>query len=649
MPSIYGSYSRGWRLRLDYSISQNIAANTSTISMTLYVYDGTGYSQNESSGEAYYIIQGEKRWSPYYYGSTGWYTLGSKTITIKHNADGTGRVTLSGEWDCGFDSSHTPRHLTVSGTVTLPTIPRVSTLSFGKFTMGRPGRITIKREAGGFTETMTYTFGRASGTIASKTGAGYVDWTPPLSLANQIPNAPSGAGEITLTTYNGSTAIGSKRYPFTATVPSDAAPSITAAISQQEQIAALGIYVQNQSRLQVALTGTAKYGATIKSYSGTVSGAAFSQQKFTADLPQAGSVTVAYGCKDSRGFSANGSQTIKVLPWSAPSVTAIKAGRCTADGTADPLGDHATVTFSAEISPLANKNTAVYTLKYRPVGSTSWQTLPISTAAGDYAPSGASIIIPVDTGTAYDILVEAEDRFKRQDSLPVLLGSAAVFNRIDAKNNAMTWGEYRTKKDTFFIGGKMALETLNPARLAGGIEENILTPQDDLNAIVGSGFYYWGDTAIPNGPPEEWGSSKWCELIVAGNSQMAISLETGVRMQRCKKAGAWLPWECVNPPMNVGVEYRTTEKYLDKPVYVMVVDMGHLPNNSFIQKRLPAGARPIRATGVMSNSTTIPGHDPATGKTVELSCYDERVWIKTDHDYSAMTAIATVWYTKTTD
>ena len=40
----------------------------------------------------------------------------------------------------------------------------------------------------------------------------------------------------------------------------------------------------------------------------------------------------------------------------------------------------------------------------------------------------------------------------------------------------------------------------------------------------------------------------------------------------------WRPWEYVNPPMVIGVEYRTTERYLGKPVYVMVVDCGYLPN-----------------------------------------------------------------------
>lgn len=35
--------------------------------------------------------------------------------------------------------------------------------------------------------------------------------------------------------------------------------------------------------------------------------------------------------------------------------------------------------------------------------------------------------------------------------------------------------------------------------------------------------------------------------------------------------GGWSPWEYVNPPMKLGVEYRTTERYLGKPVYVRTV------------------------------------------------------------------------------
>lgn len=99
MASIYGTESStGWQLRLDYSYTQNISANTSTITATLYVYAGTSPSYNQNANGAYYIIQGTKTWNPYSYTSRGWKELGTKTWTENHNADGTLALTLSGFW-----------------------------------------------------------------------------------------------------------------------------------------------------------------------------------------------------------------------------------------------------------------------------------------------------------------------------------------------------------------------------------------------------------------------------------------------------------------------------------------------------------------------------------------------------------------------
>ena len=163
MASIYSSKSRGWQLRLDWAITgQSINDNTSTINLDLWVYDGTGYSQNETAYEAYYILQGEKRWNPYNYSTTGWYKLGSKSITVSHNADGTGSVTLTAEWDCGFDSSYTPRHLSLSETVTLTTIPRASSVSASGNTLGQAVVITISRASSSFTHKLYYSCGSIS-------------------------------------------------------------------------------------------------------------------------------------------------------------------------------------------------------------------------------------------------------------------------------------------------------------------------------------------------------------------------------------------------------------------------------------------------------------------------------------------------------
>lgn len=42
----------------------------------------------------------------------------------------------------------------------------------------------------------------------------------------------------------------------------------------------------------------------------------------------------------------------------------------------------------------------------------------------------------------------------------------------------------------------------------------------------------------------------------------------------------WGELEFINPPMELGTEYRTTERYLGKAVYMQLVDCGNLPNNS---------------------------------------------------------------------
>ena len=52
----------------------------------------------------------------------------------------------------------------------------------------------------------------------------------------------------------------------------------------------------------------------------------------------------------------------------------------------------------------------------------------------------------------------------------------------------------------------------------------------------------------------------------------------GLIYKRAKVAGTWYAWECLNPPMDAGVEYRTTERYNGKPVYTKLVNLGVVAN-----------------------------------------------------------------------
>ena len=415
MASIYSSTSKGWKLRLDWSITgQSIANNRSTISLDLWIYDGTGYSQNESANEAYYIIQGEKRWNPYNYSTTGWYKLGSKSITVSHNADGTGSVTLTAEWDCGFASDYTPRHLSLSKKVTLTTIPRASSASATGSTLGEAVAITISRASSGFTHKLYYTCGSISNQlIAEDVGTSY-SWTPPISLAQQAPNAATVAVTLTVKTYNGSTYIGSKNLQLSLSIPSSIIPTLSVAISDPTGVqGTYGGYVQLRSKVQVAITAAGVQSSTIKSYSIKVGNIYTSNASSgTTDyLPNSGTLAIICTVTDSRGRTASETQNITVLAYSKPTISAISAARCNQDGTANRAGTYGKVTFSASITPLSEINTAAYTVQYREVGAEAW-TNAGSAAAGDYNPADVAVIFAAEKTKRFEARVVATDAFE---------------------------------------------------------------------------------------------------------------------------------------------------------------------------------------------------------------------------------------------
>lgn len=112
----------------------------------------------------------------------------------------------------------------------------------------------------------------------------------------------------------------------------------------------------------------------------------------------------------------------------------------------------------------------------------------------------------------------------------------------------------------------------------------LLTPEDNLDQVKTNGWYRWERSAPPQGTlPSTIGQSMDATLIrVWGNGavcyQESINITDdsrhGCLCVRTIYASTIFPWEWVNPPMTLGVEYRTTERYLGKPVYVKVVDCG---------------------------------------------------------------------------
>ena len=106
--------------------------------------------------------------------------------------------------------------------------------------------------------------------------------------------------------------------------------------------------------------------------------------------------------------------------------------------------------------------------------------------------------------------------------------------------------------------------------------------------------------------------------------------------------------EWINPPMLVGVEYRTTERYDGKPVYVKVVDYGSMPNNTEASNYvLSAGLNIISLSGFAVHSSynvPIPGHNSIRNMGYTRS--SGNLWISTNTDATSYHGYIIAKYTK---
>lgn len=189
----------------------------------------------------------------------------------------------------------------------------------------------------------------------------------------------------------------------------------------------------------------------------------------------------------------------------------------------------------------------------------------------------------------------------------------------------------------------------------------------DANEAVLGGFYIWG-SGVKN-VPFDYGA-----MIVIPRSTTALSKPSvtqiasqessgftpqasiAVRKSTDNGDGAWGEWEWVNPPMQLGVEYRTTERYRGKPVYCKLVDFGALPNNTTKNVSLNID-NPEYLVGIWGNSNkniSIPsnnfGGSMVDGSNIVAIWTNLLgVYISTNEDRSDHSAIVLVKYTKTTD
>lgn len=234
----------------------------------------------------------------------------------------------------------------------------ISTLTAGDGTLGVLQTLTVTRYMAEFTHTIVCTIGSASEVICKNSTQTAVAWTPSLELARQIPNAAKGTASLTITTYDGTTLIGSQTVTVTLTVPENIRPTASATWSDVSG-ASVGICVKLVSMLAVEVTGVGAYGSTITGATVTLGGKAYAG----GVIMDVGNLDLVVTVNDSRGRTGTATYVIEVADYAPPSLI-LEASRCLEDGTPDEMGEYARVSVTGNVVEVNEQNTATLTVTY---------------------------------------------------------------------------------------------------------------------------------------------------------------------------------------------------------------------------------------------------------------------------------------------
>lgn len=375
-------------LRMSITYSQSVANNQTTFTVKYYLintnsatyFTGIGWSGNTA---------GVNRSGTVSMSGSGTKTLGSWTVTKTHNADGTlpsaartFSISLSATGTTGVGGPTSN-----SVTLSIPNIPRKSSTSASSYTVtaGNTVSVGIARHSSSFTHTVRFTLGAATHSI---TGVGTsTSYKVPENWINQIPNATSRVGTITLTTYSGSTNIGSSSVPFTVKVPTDVVPdvgTVTLTRNNKDTPAAWGIWVQNHSAAEIEVVGaTAGQGANVSTIKTVVGSRTKWGDQVSFDISGSGTMNFITTVTDTRGRTASVTNTITVEPYAPISLQDISISRGNPNGSSpfDPDAEDGLwggVKVIYDYSPVGDPNggwnSVKMSVRYRASNSGTWIT-----------------------------------------------------------------------------------------------------------------------------------------------------------------------------------------------------------------------------------------------------------------------------------
>lgn len=531
-------------------ISQSTTSNQSVIGWSLQLIAGTAGLIDSTASKAWSVnVNGTAYSGTNTIGiaNNSVKTLASGRETITHTADGSKSFsyTYQQEFNITFAGASIGTK-SGGGTGILDSIPRATTpgLSATSVDMDTTMILYTYGASTAFTHDLAYSF--AGGEYVSiATGAKDVTyWKVPLDLASSIPNATSGTVTIRCITKNGSTTVGTKTVLVTVKVPTSVGPTISSVALTEAASglpANIGAYVQGKSAVKATITAAGARGSTIKTYSTTLQGKAYTGASWTSDtLTMSGTLSLVTTVTDSRGRTAQKTTNLTVLSYTPPQITTFSVARYNSAGTADPDGTYLRARLVYAVTSLNSKNTASAKLEYKRSTATTWTTLLTRTELsmdGTLMPQGTTF----STDYEWDIRMTLTDAFNSATATyTATLPSGAVILDIKADGKGIAFFKTSTK-DGVEIAGELPGSAIP------------LTTGQNLNNLTSPGFYVIPTTTVSgtilNKPYTDTATAS-IEVKRTGDGKVVqilhkASKTDGVIYERGYDSSGWGAWSVV--------------------------------------------------------------------------------------------------------
>ena len=255
------------------------------------------------------------------------------------------------------------------------------------------------------------------------------------TLLNAMASIKSFTGTFAVTTYSGSTQIGStsSKTATVQTTSANSAPTLSSFTYEDSYSTTTNItgnnqlFIQSHSTLKVTPgTATAKNGASITIYTASCNGLSKSSTSNTAitvcKIAKSGSVSVTLTVTDSRGYTASVSKTITVIAYAAPKLSSVTLRRT------NEIEPEMQLKFNGSISAISvdgtQKNSVQYVrYRYKKTSETSYSgyysILSSTTRSGTSFSFSNLELLNLDAGSSYDFHLQIQDRLFSLSSLDV--------------------------------------------------------------------------------------------------------------------------------------------------------------------------------------------------------------------------------------